>query len=78
MPTAAADDENNNDDKKKGYPPRYIYLFHCTTHGLKAVRNQLLKLKKKAAESMCNEMKLKGDILFDTNNDEVIGLSRSG
>ena len=21
--------------------PRYIYLFHCTTHGLKAVRNQL-------------------------------------
>ena len=27
--------------KEKDDPPRYIYLFHCTTHGLKAVRNQL-------------------------------------
>ena len=48
----------------------------CKSHGLKAVRNQLLK--KKAAESMCDEMKLKGDILLNTNNDEVVGLSRSG
>ena len=56
-------------------PPRYIYLFHCKTHGLKAVRNQLLK--KKVAESMCDEMKLKGDIVLNTNNDEVVGLSRS-
>ena len=51
-----------------------IYLFHCETHALKAVRNQLLK--KKAAESMCDEMKLKGDIILNTNNDEVVGLSR--
>ena len=57
-------------------PPRYIYLFHCKTHGLKAVRNQLLK--KKAAESMCDEIKLKGDILLNTKNDEIVGLSRSG
>ena len=52
------------------------YLLHCKTHGLKAVRNQVFK--KKAAESICNEMKLKGDILLNTNNDEVVGLSRSG
>ena len=44
VPTAAAADKNDDDDdKKKGDPPRYIYLFHCKTHRLKAVRNHLLK-----------------------------------
>ena len=27
--------------KEKDDPPRYIYFVHCTTHGMKAVRNQL-------------------------------------
>ena len=66
MPTAAAEEVRQNN----------IYLFNCRTHTLKAVRNQLLK--KKVAESMCDEMKLKGDIVLNTNNDEVVGLSRSG
>ena len=45
---------------------------------LEEILNRRNEEKKEAAESMCDEMKLKGDILLDTNNDEVVGLSRPG
>ena len=77
VPTAAADNKNDDDNDKK----KVILLDTSTSsietaHGLKTVRNQLLK--KKVAESMCDEMKLKGDIFLNTNNDEIVGLSRLG